>query len=132
METWTVENRGQKTGDRRNVFWFSPKKSENVPSVPGFSVQAIDGAGGGRAVQRQREVAAFPGGQRLGRQRGGLLGGERAAVQRVGALPAFAGQLQRTAVQADLDRAGLREDSGLGEEVGVGVLRVVWGERVAS
>src|ERR1019366_8667325 len=89
---------GTKTGDRRNVFWFSPKKSENVPSVPGFSVQAIDGAGGGRAVHRQREVAAFPGGQRLGRQRGGLLDGERATVQRDGALPAFAGELQRTAV----------------------------------
>jgi hypothetical protein len=70
----------------------------------------------------QREVAAFLARQRLGRQRGGLLDGERAAVQRDGALPAFAGELQRTAVLADLDRAGLREDSGLGEEVGVGVL----------
>src|ERR1035437_8262796 len=59
METSTVENRGgnrgqnrgdRKTGDRRNVFWFSPKKSDSVPSVPGFSVKAIDGAGGGRAV----------------------------------------------------------------------------------
>jgi hypothetical protein len=51
-----------------------------------------------------------------------LLDGERAAVQRDGALPAFAGELQRTAVLVDLDRAGLREDSSLGEEVGVGVL----------
>src|ERR1019366_2905559 len=68
------------------------------------SVQAIDGAGGGPAVHGQREVAAFPARQRLGRQRGGLLDGERAAVQRDGALPAFAGELQRTAVLADLDR----------------------------
>src|ERR1035437_1545458 len=105
-----TENRGQterflekpeKPGTDGTFSGFLRRNRKTIRLSP-VSVQAIDGAGGGRAVH----------GQRLGRQRGGLLDGERAAVQRDGALPAFAGELQRTAVLADLDRAGLREDSG--------------------
>src|ERR1035437_10022997 len=122
METWTVENRERTNPGTDGTFSGFLRRNRKTFRLSPVSVQAIDGAGGGRAVHGQREVAAFPGGQRLGRQRGGLLDGERAAVQRDGALPAFAGELPRTAVLADLDRGWLREDSGLGQEVGVGVL----------
>src|ERR1035437_6509212 len=67
----TGENGDQKPGADGTFSGFLRRNRKTIRLSP-VSVQAIDGAGGGRAVHGQREVAAFPGGQRLGRQRGGL------------------------------------------------------------
>src|SRR5262245_10408104 len=93
-------------------------------SGPGRSVllETVYRARRGRAIHGKCDVAALLAGQILGRQLSGLLDCERGAAEGGGALPAFAGELERIALLADFDGAGLPEDSRVGEEVGVGVL----------